>query len=71
MDPQENTGPNMETTTIEWELCSPYFEDIIIIVPRDLNSIPITSQYEEILAKQVQKRYFEVDHCKSQHAKGR
>ena len=55
MDPQGNTASNRETTTIEWVLCCLHFQDIIIIVPWDLNSIPITSQYEEIVAKKYTK----------------
>ena len=31
MHPQEITSLNVETTTIEWELWSPHFEDIFII----------------------------------------
>ena len=69
MDPQENTRLNMETTTIQWVICSPKFEDIVIIVARDLNRIPIISQYDGIMAKQIHKRYFIAEQCKTQQMK--
>ena len=55
MDAAENTRSTIETMTIEWELYSPYFDDILIIVPRNLNSITITSQYEEVLPYKLKK----------------
>ena len=48
MDPGEKQRSTQETKTIEWLLCSPHFEDIVVIVHKDLNIIPIMSQYKEI-----------------------
>ena len=71
MDSQEITRSNMETTTIQWVLCSPHFGDMVIIAPNDLHNIPTAAQYDEILGKQMCKRYFKVEHCKTQWTKGR
>ena len=69
--PPGNKRINMETTTIEWALCSPHFEDIVIIAPWNLNNILIILQYEEISTKQIHRRYFEAEHYKTQQMKGR
>ena len=71
MDPQENTRSTQETMTIEWVLSFPHFEDTEKLVPKDLNSTPVICQYKEILAKQVRKRYFEVECYKIQQPKRR
>ena len=42
MDSQ-NTISTKEKATVEWELCSPQFYDMILIAPKGLNDIPITS----------------------------
>ena len=55
MDLHENIRSIKETMTIEWVLCSPHFEDIVIKVPKDLNKTPIVSQYEEILVSWHEK----------------
>ena len=60
-----------KTTTIEWVLCSSSFKDIDIIALQNLNNIPVTSQYEEILTKRMHNRYFEAGHCKNQQMKER
>ena len=55
MDPQERPRPTQEKmTTVKWVLCSPNFEDIGLITPKDLNNTPVMSQYKEISMKQIQ-----------------
>ena len=49
---------------MEWVLCSPHFDDIILVAPKGLNDNPVTSQYQEIPMKQISKKYFEVEHPK-------
>ena len=76
MDPQESR-PTEKTTIVEWVLCSPNFEDIVIITedlnntPHDLDNTPITSQFKEISAKQIWKRYFEAEFPRMSQAKRR
>ena len=53
MDSQGNPRATQERTTMEWVLCSPHFKDVVLITPKDLNYIPITSHYREISAKQI------------------
>ena len=72
MDSQGKQIPTQEkTTTGEWVLCSPHFKDEALIAPKDLNNISITSQYMESSVKQIQKMYFEAEHPRMYHAKGR
>ena len=72
MDSQERPRPTQEkTTTVEWVLYSPHIKDIVLITPKDLNNTPVTSQYKEISAKQIQKRYFEMECPKMHQAKRR
>ena len=46
-----------ENIQIEWLLCSPQFDDIILIAPEGLN-IPIDFNYKEVWTKSVLKTYF-------------
>ena len=71
MDSQRKTTSTKEKATVEWVFCSLYFEDIILIRPKGLNDIPITSQYQEISVKQIRKKYFEVEHPRMHCVKGK
>ena len=48
MDPQKNTILPKENATVEWVLCSPHSDDIILIAPEGLNDLPNGKQYHEI-----------------------
>ena len=61
MDTQKKTVSTKEKATVELVLCSPHFDDIVLIAPEALNDIPITSEYQEIPVKQIRKKYFEVE----------
>ena len=51
MDFKETSSPlQLEQTTIEWVLCSPHLDHIVLIAPEGQN-------YQEILSKQIMKEY--------------
>ena len=56
--PKKTQNRSKKQQQFKWVLCSLHFKDIVIIVLKDLNSTQMMLQYEEISAKQVQKRYF-------------
>ena len=62
MDPQKTTTLPRENVTLEWTLCSPHFDDIILIAPERLNDLHITSQYQKIPMKQIKKKNFNYKH---------
>ena len=49
-------------TTIEWVLCSPHFDDIILIAPEGLEDTPPDQNYQEILSKQIKIECFSHAH---------
>ena len=56
MDPQKNKILWKENATVEWVLCSPHFDDIVVITPKGLNDLPSTTQYQKIPMKQIKKQ---------------
>ena len=69
MDTQTKTIATDLKTTVERLICSPHFNNIILIAPKGLNDITVTSQYQEIPMKQIRKKYFEVKQPKMHHVK--
>ena len=55
----------LKQTTIEWILCSPNFNDIVLIAPEGLKDTSIDQNYQEIPSKQFKKEYFNLPnyHC--------
>ena len=45
-------------TTMKWVLCSLRFEDIVQIIPKELNIIPIESNYGDKSIRHVKKTHF-------------
>ena len=71
MDSQKKIISTKEKVTVKWVLCYPQFDDIVLIAPKGLKNIPITSQYQDIPVKQIRKKYFEVEYPKTHCAKGK
>ena len=65
MDSQKNTISTEENATVELVLCSPHFDDIILIASKGLSDIPVTSRFKEIPKKQIKEKYFDLEHPKT------
>ena len=48
----------LKKTTIDWVLCSPHFNDSVLIAPEGLNDTHLNKNYQEVPSKQIKKEYF-------------